>query len=59
MAYGGFKNYFIYVVALSSYIFGGFFDSSTLYVSGSMGTPYVNGAVNIEDDYRYTVGLRK
>jgi len=24
-----------------------------------MGTPYVNGASNIEDDYKYTIGLRK
>ena len=59
MSYGGYKNYFIYVVAISSYIFGGFFNNSTLYSSASMGTPYVNGAVNIEDDYKYTLGLRK
>ena len=47
---GRLKNYFIYVVAISSYMFGGFFDNSTLYGSASMGTPYVNGAMDIEDD---------
>ena len=56
---GRLKNYFIYVVAISSYMFGGFFDNSTLYGSASMGTPYVNGAMDIEDDYKYTIGLRK
>ena len=56
MTYGGFKNYILYVVAISSYIFGGFFDSSTLYISGTMGTPYINGNISIEDDYNYTIG---
>ena len=56
---GRFKNYILYVVAISSYVFGGFFDSSTLYLSGSMGTPYINGNTEIEDDYNYTIGLRK
>ncbi len=59
MTYGGFKNYILYVVAISSYVFGGFFDYSTLYGSASMGTPYVNGAIEIEDDYKYTIGIRK
>ena len=56
---GRFKNYFIYVVAISCYVFGGFFSNSTLYVSGSMGTPYVKGEQVLEDDYNYTIGLRK
>ena len=48
-----------YMVAISSYVFGGFFDSSTLYLSGSMGTPYINGEQILEDDYNYTLGIRK
>ena len=48
-----------YMVAISSYVFGGFFDSSTLYISGSMGTPYINGEQILEDDYNYTLGIRK
>ena len=48
-----------YLVAISSYVFGGFFDYSTFYGSISMGTPYVNGKVEIDDDYKYTLGLRK
>ena len=47
-----------YMVAISSYVFGGFFDSSTLYISGSMGTPYINGEQILEDDYNYTLGIR-
>ena len=39
--------------------FGGFFSNSTIYTSGSMGTPYVNGNIDIEDDYKYTFGIRK
>ena len=49
----------IYVVAFVSYIFGGLFSNSTLYVSGTMGTPYVNGNIELEDDYKYNIGLRK
>ena len=48
-----------YLVAISSFVYSGFFDNSTFYGSVSMGTPYVNGGLNIEDDYKYTVGLRK
>ncbi len=48
-----------YLVAYGSCLFGGFFDNSTLYVSGSMGTPYINGEQNLKDDYNYTLGIRK
>ena len=48
-----------YLVAYGSCLFGGFFDNSTLYVSGSMGTPYINGEQVLEDDYNYTLGIRK
>ena len=47
------------LVAYVGLLFGGLFDNSTLYVSGTMGTPYVKGNIELEDDYNYTVGLRK
>jgi len=48
-----------YMVAISSFVFGGFFDNSTIYGSASMGTPYINGDIQVEDDYKYSVGIRK
>ncbi len=48
-----------YLVAISNLIFCGFFDYSTFYGSATMGTPYINGNVNTDDDYKYTLGLRK
>ena len=48
-----------YLVAYVSILFGGVFDNSTLYVSGSMGTPYIKGNIEIEDDYKYNIGIRK
>ena len=48
-----------YLVAISSLLFAGLFDNSTLYVSGSMGTPYLNGNIELKDDYKYNIGLRK
>ena len=59
MKVGRFKNYIAYVVATCSLVFGGFFDYSTLYVSGTMGTPSINGQQMLQDDYNYTIGLRK
>ena len=47
------------LVAYVGLLFGGLFDNSTLYVSGSMGTPYLKGNVELEDDYKYNIGLRK
>jgi len=47
------------LVAYVGLLFGGLFDNSTLYVSGTMGTPYVKGNVEFEDDYKYNIGLRK
>ena len=49
----------IYLVSAMSFCFGGFFNNSTIYSSGSMGTPYKNGNVVLEDDYKYNVGIRK
>ena len=48
-----------YLVLASSLSFGGFFDNSTIYSSGSMGTPYINDKIQVEDDYKYTFGIRK
>ena len=48
-----------YLVAYVGCIFGGVFSNSTLYSSISMGTPYVKGIEEVEDDYKYSVGLRK
>ena len=48
-----------YMVSYVSLLFSGIFDNSTIYVSGTMGTPYVKGNIELEDDYKYTIGLRK
>jgi len=48
-----------YLVTYVSLLFGGLFDNSTLYVSGSMGTPYINGNIELKDDYKYNIGIRK
>ena len=47
------------MVAISSFVFAGFFDYSTVYGSATMGTPYLNGKIELEDDYKFTLGLRK
>ena len=47
------------LVAITSFVFGGLFSNSTIYISGSMGTPYKNGNVTLEDDYKYNIGIRK
>ena len=48
-----------YMVAYVSLLFSGIFNNSTIYVSGTMGTHYIKGNVELEDDYNYTIGLRK
>ena len=48
-----------YMVAYVSLLFSGIFNNSTIYVSGTMGTPYIKGYVELEDDYKYNIGLRK
>ena len=48
-----------YLVLAGSLCFGGLFDNSTIYGSSSMGTPYINDILNVEDDYKYTFGIRK
>ena len=59
MNYGRFKNYLLYVVASSSFLFSGFFTNATTYGSINVSTPYVNGALNLENDYKYNFGIRK
>tara|TARA_R110002020_G_scaffold21649_4_gene73580 strand:+ start:3640 stop:4701 length:1062 start_codon:yes stop_codon:yes gene_type:complete len=49
----------LYLVAASSFLYSGIFDNATMYGSVSMGTPYINGNVQIEDDYQYNFGIRK
>ena len=48
-----------YLAAYVSFVFAGIFDNSTIYGSASMGTPYVNGNIELEDDYKYNIGIRK
>ena len=59
MNYGRFKNYLLYVVASSSFLIGNFFTNATTYGSVNISTPYVNGALNLENDYKYNFGIRK
>ena len=47
------------LVAYVGFLFGGLFDNSTIYLSGSMGTPYINGNIEYKDDYKYNIGVRK
>ena len=56
---GRFKDYILYVAATCSLCFGSFFDNSTAYLSLTNNTPYINGNVDLEDDYKYTLGVRK
>jgi hypothetical protein len=48
-----------YLVSFVGWLFAGLFDNSTIYISGSVGTPYVNGNIELKDDYKYSVGIRK
>jgi hypothetical protein len=57
--FGGLKNYIIYVVASCNLLFCNFFDYSTIYGAANISTPYINGNQNVEDDYKYNIGIRK
>ena len=48
-----------YLVLAGSLCFGGLFNNSTIYSSASMATPYINDVLTVEDDYKYTFGIRK
>ena len=56
---GRLKDYIIYVATSCSFIFCGFFDYSTIYGAANISTPYINGNQDIEDDYKYNLGIRK
>ena len=56
---GRFKNYFAYVVAYVSILFGGIFDNATIYGSGTVGTPYIKDNIELDDNYKYNFGIRK
>jgi len=56
---GRLKNYIIYVAASCSLLFSSFFDYSTIYGAANIYTPYINGNQDIEDDYKYNIGIRK
>ena len=53
---GRFKNYLVYVVAYVALfwnmLFGNIFSNATIYGSVSMGTPYVKGDIELENDYK-------
>jgi len=53
------KTYFIYVAISCNLVLGDFFDYSTIYGAANFSTPYINGDADIEDDYKYNVGIRK
>ena len=38
---------------------GNFFSHSTFYGSATMATPYINDVLDLNDDFNYTLGLRK
>ena len=42
-----------YLVSLTSFVFAGFFDNSTIYGSASVATPYVKDNIEVDDDYEY------
>ena len=49
----------LYLVSVVTFCFGGFFTNSTIYTSASMFTPYVNDRLDLEDNYKYSFGIRK
>ena len=57
--FGRLKNYIMYVAATCSLGFSSFLDNSTAYVSITNNTPYINGNADLDNDYKYTAGIRK
>ena len=47
------------LVSTITLCFSGLFTNSTFYTSASLSTPYVNDVLNVEDNYKYNIGLRK
>ena len=58
-AYIKYARNLIYMVSIVSFIFGGFFDNSTIYGSANVSTPYINGDLDLQDDFKYNFGIRK
>ena len=56
---GRLERSIICYLSVISFSFCGFFSNSTIYTSATMGTPYINDILNVEDDYKYTFGIRK
>ena len=56
---GRLERIILYLVSYVSFCFAGFFSNSTIYTSATMGTPYINDKLDLEDDYKYTFGIRK
>ena len=49
---GRFKNYLVYGVASCSLLFSDFFSNSTIYGTATISTPYLNGSLDVKDDYK-------
>ena len=56
---GRLERIILCLVSYVSFCFAGFFSNSTIYTSATMGTPYINDKLDLEDDYKYTFGIRK
>ena len=56
---GRFKRDFIYVACSVSMLFSNFFSNATAYASANISTPYINEAIDLDDDYKYNFGIRK
>ena len=56
---GRLERVILCLVSYVSFGFAGFFSNSTIYTSATMGTPYVNDVLDLDDDYKYTFGIRK
>ena len=57
------KRYFgIYILSSCLFIgivFADFFSNATFYISGELSTPYINDNLNLKDNYKYSIGIRK
>ena len=56
--YGRLGRIIIHMVCYVSLVFGGFFDSATMYLSLSSNTPIITDNTK-DSDYKYTFGIRK
>ena len=56
---GKIKTLFIFCIIFCNMVIGNFFDYATIYGAANVSTPYINGNQNVEDDYKYNIGIRK